>query len=105
MIDVKKVNKLGGDAFNVALREEVLQELTACRGRWMELARVSGGEVSYSWLIAFTSGKLKRSTNKNLLKVAKYLGVESGPDGRLFDTGKHFIQPTPTWSNNQEETV
>lgn len=102
MIDVNKVNSFGGDAFNAALREELLKELLACRGRWMELARQSGGEVSYSWLIAFTSGKFAHSTNKNMLKVAKYLGVESTPDGLLFETGKHFIPPAPVWSNNQE---
>jgi len=74
-----------------------------CKNRLMTMAKISKGEVSYSWLIAFTGGRVSRSSNATLLKVAKYLGVESTPDGRLYATGKHYNPPVPSWDKTEEK--
>lgn len=70
--------------------EQVRRELRANRGDWPRLSKLTGGKISYRWLIAFAAGTIREPSFTRLVSLASYLGfrIEVLP-------GKHFAKFTP----------
>lgn len=83
-----KLNEAQPAAFAGELIKSVREELRDNKGELSRLASISEGRFSHSWLIAFSSGKIKAPHSDMLLDLASYLGfrfkVEEGPHFNKF---------------------
>lgn len=68
------MNELKGAEWGLALVEECRDELNKNKGHWARLVELSGGKLTYPWVAAFATRRIKVPHIDKIAELALYLG-------------------------------
>lgn len=83
---MKNLNDKNGADWAVALVEAARDELNSNKGQWARLVDLSEGKLTYAWIAAFASRRIKVPHIDKIAELALYLGMRlQSVDGNHFN--------------------
>ena len=72
---MKNLNEKKGSDWAAGLVEAARNELNANKGQWARLVDLSAGKLTYAWIAAFASRRIKMPHVDKIAELSLYLGI------------------------------